>query len=96
MTEGENTREQRIDNYMKNHRKSIVIALLLTILFGPLGYLYVSVLGGVAFLVLAILLGMVSPAFAAIIWALAVLFAPIEAMGQNRKIRAQAELMAGD
>ena len=49
-------RQQRIDNYLKNNRKRVILALVLTILLGPLGLMYVSVVGGVVFLISAILL----------------------------------------
>ena len=50
-------RQQRIDNYLKKNRKSVFLALVLSILLGPLGLMYVSVVGGAVFFILAISLG---------------------------------------
>ena len=86
-------RQQRIDNYLKNNRKRVILALVLTILLGPLGLMYVSVVGGVVFLISAILLD--SP-LVLLVWVLTVLFAPFLAVAHNRKMRAYAELIARD
>ena len=85
-------RQQRIDNYLKKNRKSVFLALVLSILLGPLGLMYVSVVGGAVFLILAISLG---PLLAPLVWVLTVLFAPFLTMAHNRKMRAYAELIAG-
>ncbi len=85
-------RQQRIDNHLKKNRKSTFLALVLTILLGPLGLMYVSVVGGAVFLILAILLGF---PLVLLVWVLTVLFAPFLTMAHNRKMHTYAELIAG-
>jgi hypothetical protein len=43
-----------VENYIKLHSKSQTSGFLLTLLFGPLGLLYSSVIGGVILLVIAV------------------------------------------
>ena len=95
MTEEKTTRQERIDQYVKMSRKSVVVAIVLAVLFGPIGYLYASVVGGVILILLAVILAMSTPSLVVIAWVLSVLFAPFGVTAYNRRKRAEAELMAG-
>lgn len=88
-------RQQRIDAYVAQNRKSPGVALVAVLLLGPLGYLYVSAGSGLVAIVLAVLAGLLFWPLALVVWALCVVAAPSEAAAHNRKLLAQAELMAG-
>lgn len=85
---------EAIKNYVAANSKSRVISLILTILFGPLGLLYSSIIGGVILLVVAIFTSatIVVPL---ICWIIAILIGDSAVVSYNKKMRAQAELMAG-
>lgn len=91
----EKTREERIDAYVNTRLKSSVVAFLLTLILGPIGYLYVSVGGGLLFMLMAIGLALITPPLALAVWLMCVLSAPFGVSSHNKKVRAEAELLAG-
>jgi len=89
-------RQQRIDAYMANHSKSPITAFLLAFLFGPLGYLYTSLMGGFFLVLLTIGLALlIDPVVTVVPWLLGIVAAPIETYSVNKKRRSEADLMAG-
>lgn len=91
----ENTREARIDSYVKAERKSVFGAFILALLFGPVGYLYASALGGTIWILITLGIAFAVPPAVFIIWILCAITAPVSASEYNRKLRAKAELIAG-
>jgi hypothetical protein len=89
------TREDRIEAYVAAHARNGWVASILAILFGPVGYLYSSVLGGVIAILLAIGLSFSGfGIFNLFLWIVCIIAAPFEVQSQNKKLRARAELMA--
>lgn len=86
-------RDRKLKAYMAANRRSPTAAFVLALLFGPVGFLYASAVGGVIMILVAFGLGTVSPVLALAVWLVAVLFAPSTASAYNAKVRAQAELM---
>lgn len=91
----ERDREKRVRDYVEENRKSLVAAILITVLLGPLGYLYVSVVGGAFAILLALGVASFAPPLLVFVWGLCVLAAPFEVIGQNRRLQKKAELIAG-
>ena len=87
-------REQRIDAYVAANRKDPGIAFLLAFLFGPIGFLYASVLGGVILILIAIGFAVtdVLP-LNILVWVFCMAAAPLAATGTNKKLRTHAELI---
>jgi hypothetical protein len=88
-------RARRIDQYVEEHQRSPSVAFLLTFLFGPIGYLYASLLGGVIFTLVSLFLLAFWPALV-LLWLVLLISAPFTAKGYNKKLRSKAELLAGD
>ena len=87
-------RAQRIDAYVQANRKDPGIAFLLAFLFGPIGFLYASVLGGVILILIAIGFAVTAVwPLNILIWVICMLFAPLSATGTNKKLRTHAELI---
>lgn len=88
-------RRQRVREYVGAGKKSILGALLLALLLGPIGLLYASVAGGLALLLLALVLifGMATPpeTAGAVVWGLSVISAPLVATSHNDRLRRQAK-----
>ena len=87
-------REQRIDAYVAANRKDPGIAFLLAFLFGPIGFLYASVLGGVILILIAI--GFAVTDFwplNTLLWFSCAVSAPFAAADVNKKLRIHAELI---
>lgn len=91
----EKTREDRIEAYVKSERKSPFGAFVLAFLFGPIGYLYASVLGGIIWAFVAFVFFAAAPASVVVIWLMCAVTAPVSASNYNQKLRHKAELMAG-
>jgi hypothetical protein len=67
------------------------------LLFGPVGYLYASPLGGVILIIVAV--GLVVSGgvqFVSLAWLFASVSAPFLVSRFNDRVRANAEMMAGD
>lgn len=79
------------------HTKSPVLAFLLTLFLGPLGFLYVSIMGGIVLLVLYALIFLVTLGFSAILVPVANFFLAILAIvlamarnsGEMRRVNAR-------
>jgi hypothetical protein len=90
-------RAARIEQYLDARGKSPVTALLLALLFGPVGYLYTSPLGGVVLIIVAVgLIASDGVHFVIVAWLFATVSAPFWVARFNTKVRAQAEMIAGD
>jgi len=91
----EKRRQRRIENYLEEHKKSPVLAFVLALLFGPVGYLYAHAIAGVILTVAAVLTysTVIGPF---IIWGVCLIGAPLTVQEYNRKLRSKAELIAGD
>jgi hypothetical protein len=69
--------------------KSMGLALILTILFGPLGLLYVSILWGIVMTLLAAVLGFLTFGIAAgAIWLISIVWAAIAVKRHNERLLA--------
>lgn len=68
-------------------QKSVGVAVLLSILFGPLGMLYSTVLGGIIMLVVSLLVAVVTLGFGLVVtWPICVVWAAIAANSHNRRV----------
>lgn len=68
-------------------KKGMGVALILSILFGPLGLLYASVLGGILLMILAVVGGFFTLGVGAIVaWVLSPIWAIFAVLGHNRKV----------
>lgn len=66
--------------------KSVAVALVLTFLFGPLGLLYVTVLGGVLMTLLAIVVAIFTLGFGLILlWPITMVWGAVVAGQQHQK-----------
>jgi len=67
--------------------KSPGVAILLTILFGPIGMLYSTILGAIVMFIVSVLVALVTLGFGLILtWPICVLWAALAAVAYNRKI----------
>ena len=66
--------------------KSVIKALILGALIGPMAMFYISVTAGVAWTLGAILIALVAPPAVVIVWLLAIVFAPLLASRHNKAI----------
>jgi hypothetical protein len=67
--------------------KNVGIAVLLTILFGPLGMFYSTIWGAVIMLVVSLLLGLVTAGFAVFVtWPICVIWGAIAADRHNKRL----------
>jgi len=63
------------------------VAILLTILFGPIGMLYSTILGAIVMFIVSVLVALVTIGFGLILtWPICVLWAALAAVSYNRKI----------
>lgn len=68
-------------------QKSAGVSLLLTILFGPLGLLYSSVIGGVVMIIASIIIGFITLGFGLIVtWIGSVIWGVIAVNSHNEKL----------
>jgi hypothetical protein len=72
--------------------KSVGVALLLTILFGPLGLFYATVTGGVVMLLVSFIVGLVTLGFGLLItWPICVVWSAIAANSHNAALLASQQ-----
>lgn len=82
------------EEYVRETGKSRIISFLLTLLLGPLGLLYSSVIGGVIMIILAISLGAVTAgAGAIVIWILSIIMGDSFTYNYNKRLLAQSNFM---
>lgn len=66
--------------------KSVLAAFLLTFLFGPLGLLYATIGGGIAMIIIAIIIGAVTLGFGALItWPIAMIWGVLAALASKNQ-----------
>lgn len=69
-------------------RKSIGLAFLLTLVFGPLGMLYTTVVGAIVMLVVSAVVGAITAGIGLVVtWPICVLWACVAAARHNDRIR---------
>lgn len=67
--------------------KSVGIAILLTIIFGPLGMLYSTIIGALIMLVATVIVAIITLGFGTLImWPICIIWAALAASGHNRKL----------
>jgi hypothetical protein len=87
-------RDRRISRYVEDRKKSTGVALVLTFLFGPIGLLYANILYGVILTIIAIV-GATTIFIPLIVWVFSIIDAPFAVKSYNKKMRSEAELLAG-
>jgi hypothetical protein len=71
--------------------KSIGISIILTVLFGPLGIFYSSIVGGAVMLVISVLVGIFTLGFGLFVtWPICVFWGAIAAKNYNDRLLASA------
>ncbi|MHB1772034.1 MAG: hypothetical protein ACYCST_09875 [Acidimicrobiales bacterium] len=80
-------RTMQEDEYIPvDHDRSVAVALVLTLLFGPIGVLYVSRPGGAIFMAAAIWIGLATwMVGVAALWPLAMAYAGVKALNDHRR-----------
>lgn len=67
--------------------KSMAVAIILAILFGPLGMLYSTVMGGVIMIVISLLAGIFTLGFGLFItWPICVIWSAVATNSHNKKV----------
>ncbi len=85
-----NQQENRPQVIIVKTQKSVGVAILLTILFGPLGMFYSTTTGGVVMLLITVVFGLITLGFSLFItWPICVIWAAISANDSNNSISAQ-------
>lgn len=70
-----------------NETKSVGIAILLTVLFGPLGMLYSTVPGALIMIVVSIVLGFFTLGFSLLLtWPLSIVWGAMAASAHNQRV----------
>lgn len=68
-------------------QKSVGMAVLLTIFFGPLGMFYSTIVGGIVMLPLFVLIGILTLGFGLVaLWPIAVIWAAVSTNLYNKKL----------
>ena len=68
--------------------KNLVLALLLTFFFGPLGLLYATILGGIVMLVVNLVVGILTFGIGlAVTWPITMLWALLATLSYNKNLR---------
>ena len=68
-------------------QKSMGVTILLTILFGPLGMFYSTIIGGIVMLILSIIIGIVTLGFGILVtWPICIIWAAIATNNHNNKL----------
>lgn len=71
-------------------RKSVALAFILTLLFGPLGMLYSTVLGALVMLVIAAVVGGITFGVGLfVVWPICILWGCVAAAGSSRRVIAE-------
>lgn len=66
--------------------KSTAVAVILSILFGPLGMLYSTVMGGIIMMIISLVVGIFTLGFGLIItWPICVIWSALAASSHNKK-----------
>jgi hypothetical protein len=74
-------------------QKSVGVAFLLAFLFGPLGLLYASVVGGIVMIIVSVLVAIVTLGFGLLItWPICIIWAIIAANNANKKMASGARI----
>lgn len=77
-------------------KKSMFLAVFLTLMFGPLGMLYVTVGGGIAMLVVSVLLGSLTFGIALfVLWPICVIWTYVAVRSHNKRIQQAAASFGG-
>lgn len=67
--------------------KSMGISIILTILFGPLGMLYSTIIGGIVMFVLMAIIGFVTAGIGLIVlWPICIIWAAVATNAHNKKL----------
>ncbi|MBU1171762.1 MAG: hypothetical protein KKD44_19590 [Proteobacteria bacterium] len=70
--------------------KSMGISLILTFLFGPLGMLYSTILGGIIMMVVTFVVGLITLGFGVLItWPICMIWGAIAVSSSNKQLMAQ-------
>jgi hypothetical protein len=68
-------------------QKSVGISILLTVLFGPLGMLYSTIVGGIVMLVISLIVAIFTVGFGLIItWPICVIWGAVAVNNANKKM----------
>ena len=79
------------DTIVVKSTKSPGVAILLTILLGPIGMLYSTIVGAVIMLVVNVVIGIVTLGFGLVLtWPVCVVWAAVAASSYNKRILAEA------
>ncbi len=82
------------EEYVQETGKSRITSFVLTLLFGPLGLLYSSVVGGIIMIILAITLGAATAgAGAIVIWIVSIIMGDSFTYNYNKRLLAQSNFM---
>ena len=90
------TRKERVAAYVEAERKGLLAAFLWALLFGPLGMFYVGALPGALSLLVSVGIALTAWPALPVLWIFLAVIAPIMAETHNKRLKARAELMAGD
>lgn len=72
--------------------KNVGVAIILTVLFGPLGMFYSTIAGGAIMLVMTLIIGFVTLGFGLILtWPVCVVWAAMAASSYNKTLMAKAQ-----
>jgi hypothetical protein len=72
--------------------KSAGISIILTILFGPLGMFYSTVIGGLIMMVVSVILGLITLGFGLLVtWPICVIWGAAAVGSYNKKLMAAAK-----
>lgn len=67
--------------------KSMGVAIILTVLFGPLGMLYSTILGGIIMCVISLIVGIVTLGFGLLLtWPICIIWAAVATSSFNKKL----------
>lgn len=67
--------------------KSMGVAIILTVLFGPLGMLYSTILGGIIMCVISLIVGVVTLGFGLLLtWPICIIWAAVATSSFNKKL----------
>ncbi len=91
MSEDNGVDRQLKAQVLLSRKKSMGMALLLTLLFGPLGMFYSTVLGGVVMIVLTLVVGLPTMGLGLLLtWPIGLIWTAIAVKNQNDAIDQQA------
>lgn len=83
------TYEPQVQHVVVTPTKSMGIAIILTVLFGPLGMLYSTIIGGVIMLIASVILGAVTFGLGLLVtWPICIIWAAVAVSSHNRGLLA--------